>query len=1036
VPGYDIQSVIGSGGMGVVYKARHRALHRTVAIKMVREAELREPGARERFYAEATACARLQHPNIIQIFEVGTAEPRLGEQSPSPFIAFEFADGGNLVPLTQKPQPAREAAQIIEKLARAIHAAHQLGVIHRDLKPANVLLTADGEPKVADFGVAKQLWAERDAEGRSVTLAGTVVGTPEYMAPEQAGGLPPAPAVDIYALGVILYQLLTARAPFQGATPAETFALIQHQEPVSPRQFQPGLSRDLETICLKCLEKEPSRRYASAEALADDLQRMLDDQPILARRASWPEMIWRWCQRNPLVAASLAGAVGTFLVAFALVSWSYVRAEAALQDEAWQRQEAQRKGELERWERYRVTIAASTAAFGSNVDNARRLLRLAPEEYRNWEWRHLRSRLDRARNVLSLDGGTAVRAEVSPEGRLALLANSQQTFQLWDTAGPRPVKGFTLRPGWRYISMGHDGRTLLFATADNTVVLRDAEEARADAVLRCTGPIISAWASQDGARAVTWVKDGTIQLWDRQTQKVVRASRHLRSGIRNMTVDAACRRAALWEHGQPGVQVIDLERGAEVVEFSRTGAGVRFCYFNAASDRLLTLEAFPSNRLRLWGLPEGRLLAVMRGHTNNVHTAAFSPDETRIASCSSDQTVCLWDAASGRTLARFKGHRGPVTVLAFSPDGTRLVSAGRDHVLRLWDASNGEPLAVLNGHTGDVLAVNFTSDGRTIVSGSVDGTVRLWDARAMEQDGALRGHQSFVYGVAFHPDGRRVASASWDGSARIWDADTGRQLARLNHGEAIVASVAFAPSGAVLASRTRDAVYLWDVASGRELHRWPVKFHGYLDTRLAFSRCGGLLATGGTGGAVFLWDVASRKTVAVLRGGPGEIRDVAFSPDGRWLVAAVEQNEVTIRVWDVARREQAQALRGHGDGAYAVAFNEQGTLLASGSKDGTVRLWDTETWEEAAVLKQGSGVYGVAFTPDGSRLACACADNSVRLWDTGRHQEVVELRGHEVYVHQVAFSPDGTRLVSASGDCTVRLWDTVPVRERNSGPRR
>ncbi len=252
---YEILSVFGSGGMGIVYKARHRRLNRTVALKMLRGSALLTAENRGRFQAEAEAVARLQHPNIIQAFEIGVVDPLPGEQYPSPFIALEFVDGGDLTRYTDKPQSPRFAAAMVEKLARAVHAAHRVGVVHRDLKPANVLLTCDREPKIGDFGIAKLLDAERDANGHSLTQAGEIVGTPEYMSPEQAKGQAPTPAFDIYALGAILFELLTGRMPFHGDSPMETLDLLQRQEAPPPSQYQPNVPKDLETVCLKCLQK-------------------------------------------------------------------------------------------------------------------------------------------------------------------------------------------------------------------------------------------------------------------------------------------------------------------------------------------------------------------------------------------------------------------------------------------------------------------------------------------------------------------------------------------------------------------------------------------------------------------------------------------------------------------------------------------------------------------------------------------------------------------------------------------------------------
>jgi WD40 repeat protein len=1037
VRGYQILSVIGSGGMGIVYKAQHRELRRIVAVKTLGGSVLVDPELRERFRAEAEAVARLQHPNIVQVFETGTVEPLPGAARPSPFMALEYVDGGSLAQRAGKPQPPRPAAALVEKLARAVHSAHCLGVVHRDLKPANVLLTRDGEPKIADFGIAKQLGAEGDAAGACLTQTGTVVGTPEYMAPEQAAGAAPTPAVDIYALGVILYELLTGRVPFQAASPLATLDLLRWQEPVAPRRFQPGLPRDLETICLKCLEKEPARRYASAEALAGDLRRFLDDRPILARRVGSIEKVARWCKRNPSAAASLAGVVGTFLAAFALVTLSSWRSEQARAEAAGQRDEAQRREKAERWERYRANLVAAASAFQvHDIGGARRSLEDAPEEYRNWEFCYFHSQLDLARHVLEVFPGGANDGRISADGRRVVLC-ADQALRVWDTVDRREVLSVQGSEEWGCLDISPDGRTLAYRVPDNTVVLRDVDTNRVRAVLRGhEQPVHTVCFSGDGARLLTGSREQTVRLWDARSGRLLRAFRLDPPAPSRLEISPDGRRmiSAVVESGT--VRVWDLDTGAPLASLpghEQLHWGVTL---SEHGERLLTGDHYPGHTIRLWDGVTGGLLGVLCGHTNRVTDSAFSPDGARLATCSWDQTVRLWDGATGRPVATLKGHRGRVNRLCFSPDGRRLASASEDHTVRLWDAATGEALTVLHGHMGQVFWVRYTPDGGGIVSVAQDGTARLWDARAAENDGLLRGHMTYTYGVAFHPDGERLASASWDGTARLWDAATGRQLAVLAHGDgAIVTSVAFHPSGSILATRARDAVRLWDVASGREVHRWSVPTDSWRDTRLAFNPGGALLASGATGRVIRVWDVDRRAEVAVLRGHQDEVRDVAFSPDGRWLASVADQGDPVVRIWDVARWEEAQALEGHTAGGYAVAFNRDGTLLASGATDGTVRLWDTVTWKEVAVLKHGTNVYGVAFSTDGTRLACACADNSIRFWDLATHQEVVELRDHGAYVHQVAFSPDGTRLVSASGDGTVRVRDTVRPQDRVAGSR-
>jgi WD40 repeat protein len=1034
VRGYELLSVIGSGGMGIVYKARHLDLQRTVALKTLRGTAGTDPEFRDRFRDEAEAVARLQHPNIIQVFEIGTVEPLPGEREPSPFISLEFVEGGSLVGHVATPQPPRCAARMVEKLARAVQAAHRLGVVHRDLKPANVLLTADGEPKVADFGLAKQLGPERDCRGRFVTQAGIVRGTPEYMAPEQVSGEPPGPAIDVWALGVILYELLTARVPFRGEDPAETMYLVRHEDPVSPRRLQPGLPRDLETICLKCMEKSPAQRYESAEALADDLARWADGLTIRARPAGPVERAARWAWRNPAVAALSAAVVLVALAGLSGVVWKWREAQLHADAAEAAAALAGEHARAERWERYRANLVAAASALEvHNVGAARRALDDAPPEFRNWEWHHFRTRLDAARQVLRWDGAVGNAAAVTPDGGTVALVSPDGQVRVWDAVGRQEVRTFrnarALKIG---AALGPDGKTFAYEADEHAIALLDVAAGRVRAVLRGHDrPVVSLHFSGDGTRLASASEDRTIRVWDTETGRLLRTLGGFEATTVILAVSGDGRRLASADPAGNGIDAWDVETGLRIRScvHEHNGVGAKF---SPRGDRLVTVEPYPGNVLRLWDLATDHPPVVMPGHLNQVQCLAYSPDGTRIASCSMDKTVRLWDGQTGGPVAVLDGHRGWVVHAAFSPDSTRLVSAAQDHTVRVWDAGTGAALAVLDGHSDEVILAAYLPDGKSIVSAARDGTVRLWDGERVEGNHTLRGHTSFVYDVACHPDGERVASAAWDGTVRLWDASTGLQTAVLEHGDkVIVPAVAFHPAGRLLATLARDGkVRLWDVATGRQVHAWPVPTENWRDSRLAFSPRGDLLAAGDRDGAVHLWDVGSKAEVAVLRGHRAVVRDVAFSPDGRWLASASDNDEHVVRVWDVATREPVRTLEGHVFAVNALAWSGDGSLLASGSSDGTARLWDATTWQEAAVLKHGTNVYGVAFTPDGTRLASACADNTIRFWDVTTRQEVGELRGHRDYVHALAFSPDGTRLVSASGDFTVRVWDTVPPQDR------
>jgi WD40 repeat protein/tRNA A-37 threonylcarbamoyl transferase component Bud32 len=1058
VRGYEVLALVGTGGMGVVYEARHRQLNRRVAIKTLRGEALADPDFRDRFRAEAQAIARLQHPNIIQVFEIGTVEALPFEMNPSPFIALEFVNGGSLAQRTREPQPARLAARTIETLARAAHAAHVLGVIHRDLKPANVLLTPEGEPKIADFGIAKQLGNDPATGGRALTRTGLVVGTPEYMAPEQFEGAAATAAIDIYALGVILYELLTARVPFQGVTWLDTMRLTLHQEPVQPRCHQPGVSRDLETICLKCLEKNPARRYESAEALADDLARWAEGRPIRARALGKVERTARWVRRNPAVAVLSAAVCLLAMTGLAGVVWGWSEsnrnaqiaganaraAEASALTAKFAEQDARAAAQNERWERYRVSVMAASGALRlHDTEAARRALDSAPVGHRDWVWDLLRAELDRSRAVLRGRGNQIRAARFSADGRWAVLQCYDGTHRVWDVL---EQKEHLLEPVLQLRSpvLSPDGALLAFGPGDETVVLREMATGRTRVVLRGhTGIIEVITFTHDGNRVITTSTDSTVRIWNARSGQQLHLFQAPADAGSPLVVSPDERFvAARGLEGVPAARVWDLKTGLEVAALGGHERGVHFVQFSPTGDRLVTAERFPLTNLYLWDVATGKRLATLKGHQNQVTSALFSPDGTRLVTTSTDRTARVWDVTpepAGReteALLVLQGHSGWVNHVAFSPDGTRLVSSSQDRTVRYWNARTGEQIAVLCGHTDQVVASAFRANSTELVSASADGTLRLWDGAAVESGYAIRGHENFVYSGAFFPDGKRLVSTAWDGTARVWNATTGRELLRLDHGEErYVVSVAVHSGGRFLATMARregspeESVRLWDASTGRLLARWAVPI-AWQDSRVAFAPQGDLFAAGGLDGRVRMWDANTRSEVAVLECGKAPIREVAFSPDVKWLAVACDDGDCTVRIWDVSTREQIRVLRGHTQGVYTVAWNRAGTMLASGSLDKTVRLWDVATWTTIEELRHSTDVYGVAFSAEGKLLACACADNLVRIWDVNTRRELAELSGHRSYVHHLAFSPDGTRMVSVSGDRTLRVWDTLPRAER------
>jgi WD40 repeat protein len=731
----------------------------------------------------------------------------------------------------------------------------------------------------------------------------------------------------------------------------------------------------------------------------------------------------------------IAGVVAIFLTAFLLVSLSYWRAEEQRRQASVARDQAIQHEQAERWERYRANLATVSSAQTSQfVATARRVLLTAPIQHRNWEWYHFHSQLDGSQRVLALKQGTAQPVFLSNH----LLAAVNRHLQLWEVGTGQPPATV---PDWarrevKWHKVSPDGRWLACFSGETELTIWDIATGKQRASFRGSKD----WCrtleeiafSPDGQCLYTFSTDRRLRAWDTTTGRLLWTSTELSPRGDAMRVTMGARHYLL--NFPDGTAHLFDYSGRRLHVLPVRANNLAWIAFNRQGTRLVTSEPYPRNVIRLWDTETGKEVAVLKGHRNEAFPVVFSPDGTRIASGSLDQTVRLWDGRTGAAIALLRGHNGRVRTVVFSPDGKRLLSGSEDRTLRLWDAETGESLAVLVGHSGAVTDVVYSPDGKYICSRGSDGTFRLWDAYRVEHNGVLKGHTSYVYGAVFHPDSRRVVSASWDGTVRVWDATTSQEKVRVRiKNQPILTAVAVHPGGRLLAVRGRDdTVRLWDLESGAQVHQWSLPTNSFVDSRLVFSRKGDLLAAGGWDSTVHVWEVESRKTVAVLRGAVNAAaRDIVFSPDNRWLASGGYNADQGICIWDLQTSKPMQFLRGHRRTILSLAVSTDGHLLASGSEDGTIRLWDTRTWKEVGLLQHETNVYGLAFSPDDTRLAAACGDSVIRLWDVATRQDVAELRGHSDYVYTLSFSPDGTRLVSGSGDFTVRVWDTLSPAERD-----
>jgi WD40 repeat protein len=655
VPGFELLRELGRGGMGVVYLARQDGLGRLVALKMILAGEHAGKHERRRFRSEAEAAARLQHPNVVPVFEVG-------EHAGHPYMALEYCPGGGLDrKLAGTPLPPREAAVLAQTLARAVQAAHDKGVVHRDLKPANVLLADGGVPKVTDFGLAKRL----DSGG--LTATGNVMGTPSYMAPEQALGEAAriGPATDVYALGAILYELLTGRPPFRAATTWDTLGQVINDIPVSVRQLQPKTPVDLETICLKCLRKDSTGRYRTAAELADDLGRFLGGEAIRARPAGLAERSFKWARRRPAAAGLLLALVAGFIG----VLWAYSRAVV----------EKRRADERAAYAR---AMEAQLRALVDRSDERSAAPDKAAMAHFVLEFRNLKGH---ARDVSSVC--------FSPDGSRLASACFDKTVKLWDAASCSEIRTFKGHAdGVSCVCFSPDGKCLASASFDKTVKIWDVASGSEIRTLKGhAGDVNSVCFNPDGTCLASGARDKTVKLWDAASGSEIRTLKGHAHSVSSVCFSPDGSRLASASFDKT-VKLWEAASGSEICTLKGHADGVSSICFSPDGSRLASASF--DKTVKLWDAASCSEIRTLKGHAGDVNGVCFNPDGTCLASGAFDCTVKVWDVAAGTEIRTLQGHAGLVLSVCCSIDGRRLASSADDGTVLIWDTTPGRQTPV------------------------------------------------------------------------------------------------------------------------------------------------------------------------------------------------------------------------------------------------------------------------------------------------------------------------------------------------------
>ena len=983
--GYELIEEIGSGGMGVIYRARQPGLDRLCAVKMLKADSVDKGWSEEQLRAEAKAAASLDHPNIVGILEVGQAEGRL-------YFSMELVEGQDLTRLVRgRLLSSKVVAGYVRKIAEAVHYAHARGILHCDLKPANILIDQRDEPRITDFGLARRIGFD-SAKSRSDYGA----GSPNFMAPEQVSAKCGSIGVgtDIFGIGATLYYLLTDRPPFRGESLTSTLQAVVEDDPVPPRALRPGIPIDLETICLKCLEKRPVRRYHSVAEVVEELDRFLEDIPVKARHITEIERGWRMARRHPVL-IGMALAIASLVATVAIVSSIATIHINRLLEITQQDNRRVRASELEtRRNLYAsgITLAFQALAEGNN-ERVRELLQSlrptgdATNDLRGWEWRFLwgQSAPDELK-IVADSGATVDSIHLLSEGREILTSDNSFHVKRWELATGRQLQSFQPH------------------AASSVITLLDPKER---------------WLAVTDREPQA--RENRVRLVDPRTgNKLIEFDGIGFSNPRAASADGN----ELWIVNDQEAIAYSTERGTLLRRIAFSGKN---------PQRMFTVST--DGRRAAWGLADGgvilgdartgKLVQSFEGHSPNppfpseVDALEFSPDGNLLVSGASDGKIRIWDTEAHRARPPLTAHPDIVTTLAFSHNGHHLFSSGRDPFLRIWHLPDGRLESTLRHHSGIIHGALFLPDDHELLTASEDGKIRLWPVQAPVRA------ETFTqlppgYGMAdFTPDGLHFEwneSTASGGKGGIRPIFGTKSLIDFNLDTNVLARAVVLPKGEpgwVATYRFGGVVRVESVVGGTLLERpitnWITMPMGG-SSSASFSADGRRLLIVDLYNGIQVFGIPEMTLIRQVKGPRFEA--AALSPDGHWfagvqlsgasMIGSVDQ--------DLSHSVPAGAFQ-----VQAIVFSPDGSEVAFESLAGEVRVYRVNSGGSIGTFHApSSGIVSVAFSTDGKRLAVGSIEGTIYFWDLGNGRELGAFHPDCGMVGGIRFSDDGSLMVLGS----------------------